>query len=59
MRERAEIVGGRLEVWSKLDIGTEMELSIPGDRLRRVRPAVVAVESTPGDGRGNGRGTPE
>jgi signal transduction histidine kinase len=30
MRERAEIVGGRLEVWSKHDTGTEVELSIPG-----------------------------
>jgi signal transduction histidine kinase len=30
MRERAEIVGGRLEVWSKDDAGTEVELSIPG-----------------------------
>jgi signal transduction histidine kinase len=30
MRERAEIVGGRLEVWSKLDRGTEVELTIPG-----------------------------
>ena len=30
MRERAEIVGGRLEVWSRLDSGTEIELSIPG-----------------------------
>jgi signal transduction histidine kinase/ligand-binding sensor domain-containing protein len=29
MRERAEIVGGRLEVWSKLNSGTEVELSIP------------------------------
>ena len=29
MRERAEIVGGRLEVWSKRDTGTEVELSIP------------------------------
>ncbi len=31
MRERAEIVGGRLEVWSKHDVGTEVELSIPGE----------------------------
>jgi signal transduction histidine kinase len=31
MRERAEIVGGRLEVWSKLASGTEVELSIPAD----------------------------
>jgi signal transduction histidine kinase/ligand-binding sensor domain-containing protein len=30
MRERAEIVGGRLEVWSRLDSGTEVELSVPG-----------------------------
>jgi signal transduction histidine kinase len=30
MRERAEIVGGRLEVWSKLNSGTQAELSIPG-----------------------------
>jgi signal transduction histidine kinase/ligand-binding sensor domain-containing protein len=29
MRERAEIVGGRLEVWSKLDSGTKVELNIP------------------------------
>jgi signal transduction histidine kinase len=30
MRERAEIVGGHLELWSKLDSGTQVELSIPG-----------------------------
>ena len=30
MRERAEIVGGRLEVWSKPNSGTQIELSIPG-----------------------------
>ncbi len=30
MRERAEIVGGRLEVWSKRETGTEVELSVPG-----------------------------
>jgi len=30
MRERAEIVGGNLEVWTKLDSGTQVELSIPG-----------------------------
>jgi signal transduction histidine kinase len=30
MRERAEIVGGRLEVWSRLGSGTQIELSIPG-----------------------------
>jgi signal transduction histidine kinase/ligand-binding sensor domain-containing protein len=31
MRERAESVGGRLEVSSRLASGTEIELSIPGD----------------------------
>jgi signal transduction histidine kinase/ligand-binding sensor domain-containing protein len=29
MRERAEVVGGKLAVWSELDSGTEVELSIP------------------------------
>jgi signal transduction histidine kinase len=29
MRERANLVGGRLEIWSELDSGTEVELSIP------------------------------
>jgi len=29
MRERAQLVGGKLVVWSKLDSGTEVELSIP------------------------------
>jgi len=30
MRERAENVGGRLEIRSRVDSGTEVELSIPG-----------------------------
>ncbi len=29
MRERAKLVGGKLTVWSELDAGTEVELSIP------------------------------
>ena len=29
MRERAKLVGGRLEIWSELGSGTEVELSIP------------------------------
>jgi signal transduction histidine kinase/ligand-binding sensor domain-containing protein len=29
MRERAELLGGKLTVWSKIDSGTEVELSIP------------------------------
>jgi len=29
MRERAKLVGGKLDVWSELDTGTEVELTIP------------------------------
>src|SRR5208283_137362 len=29
MRERAKLMGGKLTVWSELDSGTELELSIP------------------------------
>jgi len=29
MRERAKLLGGKLTVWSELDAGTELELSIP------------------------------
>ncbi|MEN3333756.1 MAG: hypothetical protein V7641_3121 [Blastocatellia bacterium] len=31
MRERAEEIGARLKVWSSAGVGTEVELSIPGD----------------------------
>jgi signal transduction histidine kinase len=29
MRERAELVGGRLDVWSEVGVGTEIDLMIP------------------------------
>ncbi len=29
MRERAELVGGRLDVWSEVGAGTEIDLTIP------------------------------
>jgi len=32
MRERAKLMGGKLAVWSELDSGTEVELSIPASR---------------------------
>jgi signal transduction histidine kinase len=32
MRERAKLVGGNLTLWSELDSGTEVELSIPAAR---------------------------
>jgi signal transduction histidine kinase len=37
MRERAEIVGGRLDVWSKIDSGTQIELNVPGSIAYDVR----------------------
>jgi signal transduction histidine kinase len=30
MRERAKLVGGNLDVWSKLGSGTEVEFTVPG-----------------------------
>jgi signal transduction histidine kinase len=32
MRERAKVVGGNLTIWTELDSGTEIELTIPGAR---------------------------
>jgi signal transduction histidine kinase len=29
MRERAELIGGKLEIWSRRESGTQVELSIP------------------------------
>jgi signal transduction histidine kinase len=29
MRERAAVVGGKLNVWSALEAGTEIELTVP------------------------------
>jgi len=39
MRERAEVIGGRLNVWSEGGLGTEIELTIPaGAAYVRSRP---------------------
>jgi nitrate/nitrite-specific signal transduction histidine kinase len=38
MRERAKLIGGKLTVWSELDSGTEVELSIPAGRAYLVPP---------------------
>ncbi len=35
MRERAKLMGGKLTVWSELDSGTEVELSIPAHARTR------------------------
>jgi len=39
MRERARLVGGKLDVWSELDSGTEVELSIPAATAYATSPA--------------------
>ena len=45
MRERAELVGGKLAVWSELNSGTEIEMTIPAAvayaKAPRVPPADV------------------
>jgi signal transduction histidine kinase len=39
MRERANLVGGTLEVWSQVEIGTEIELSIPAASVYATPPS--------------------
>jgi hypothetical protein len=51
MRERATLIGGKLTVWSELNSGTEVELSIPGDHAyatARERRASWLVEKVAG-----------
>jgi signal transduction histidine kinase len=38
MRERAKLIGGNLEVWSNVESGTEIELTIPASTAY-ARPA--------------------
>ena len=38
MRERAKLIGGQLTVWSELDSGTEVELTIPAARAYPASP---------------------
>jgi signal transduction histidine kinase/ligand-binding sensor domain-containing protein len=37
MRERAKVAGGKLTVWSAVDSGTEVDLTIPATRAYRTR----------------------
>jgi len=50
LKERAELAGGKLTVWSRLDSGTEIELTIPG---------LIAYTKSPPDSRSmaSGKGT--
>jgi len=40
MRERAELMGGNLTVWTALDSGTEVELSVPASRAYAAVPTM-------------------
>lgn len=50
LRERAGLVGGNLAIWSEMDSGTEIELSIPGsvafEKSTDVRPSITSTEET-------------
>jgi signal transduction histidine kinase len=50
MQERAKIAGGKLAVWSKLDSGTELELTVPGS------VAYAKSSAAPGEVVGKGTG---
>jgi hypothetical protein len=39
MHERAKLLGARLDVWSQLDSGTEVELSVPASIAYAPSPA--------------------
>ena len=39
MRERAKLMGGKLAVWSELDSGTELELSVPASHAYEPSPS--------------------
>jgi len=39
VRERAELAGGKLSVWSQIDSGTEIELTIPASIAYLKSPA--------------------
>ena len=49
MRERAKLAGGRLEVWSEVDSGTEVELTIPAAIAYTKSPAERRSMSTGGE----------
>src|SRR5271156_288829 len=57
MHERAEMVGGRLDVWSKVDSGTELQLTIPAAIAYAASPRrawLSQVFSTKGPAGGGG-----
>jgi signal transduction histidine kinase/ligand-binding sensor domain-containing protein len=49
MHERAKLVGGKLAIWSKLDSGTEAELTIPA-AVAYVKSSVAQKSMSSGEG---------
>jgi len=41
MRERAQEIGARLDIWSEIGAGTEVELSVPGSIAYGIATAKV------------------
>jgi signal transduction histidine kinase len=48
MRERAKLVEAKLVIWSELDSGTEIELTIPGSVAYAKSPAAAETQKAPG-----------
>jgi signal transduction histidine kinase len=46
MRERAKQIGGHFDVWSELDAGTEIELTVPASIIYRHGPGHAAHQSS-------------
>jgi signal transduction histidine kinase len=51
IKERAEVAGGKLAAWSKLNSGTEIELTIPAAIAYRKSPP-ASSSTTAGEGKG-------
>jgi hypothetical protein len=47
LRERAAVVGGKLTVWSALDAGTEIELTVPAANAYVVGADTPAPSDSP------------
>jgi signal transduction histidine kinase len=52
MRERAKLVGGKLTIWSELDSGTEIELTVPASAAYARSPVPVARQKARGSDSG-------
>jgi signal transduction histidine kinase/ligand-binding sensor domain-containing protein len=53
IRERAKLVGGKLAIWSELDSGTEIELTVPASAAYAKSPVPVARQKARGSDSGD------